>query len=54
MKEAREIAQKEQQELKVEQQKIREQKVSLKLRKNKDFKHSMKGLKIQYYELKRV
>ena len=54
MKEARETAQKEQQELKIEQEKIREQKLSLRLRKNKDFKDSMKRPKIQYYELKQV
>ena len=54
MKEARETAQKEQQELKIEQQKIREQKLSLKLRKNKDFKHNVKRPKIEYYELKEV
>ena len=54
MKEARETAQKEQQELKIEQQKLRNKRLSLKPRKNKDFKHSVKGLKIQYYELKRV
>ena len=50
MKEAREIAQKEQQELKIEQEKIREQKA--KLKRNKGFKHSGKRPKIQYYELK--
>ena len=54
MKEAREVAQKEQQELKIEQQRIKEQKAKLKLRKNEDFKHSVKRLKIPYYELKRV
>ena len=54
MKEAREIAQKEQQELKIEQQKIREQKAKLKLKENKDFKHSVKRLKIRYYKLRKV
>ena len=51
MKEARETAQKEQQELKIEQEK---KKLSLKLKKNKDFKHSTKRPKTQYYELKEV
>ena len=54
MKEAREIAQKEQQELKIEQQELGNKKLSLKLRKNEDFKHSVKRLKIPYYKLKRV
>ena len=52
MKEARDIAQKEQQELKIEQEKLENKKPSLRLKKNKGFKHSRKRPKIQYYELK--
>ena len=48
MKEARELAQKKQQEPKEEQVKIREQKANLKLKKNKSFKNSKKRHKIQY------
>ena len=52
MKEARELAQKEQQELKEKQGKIREQRLNLRLKKNKGFKNSQKRCKIQYYEPK--
>ena len=52
MKEARELAQKEQQELKIEQEKIREQKAKLEAETNKGFKHSEKRCGIQYYKLK--
>ena len=54
MKEARETAQKEQQELKIEQEKLKNKKPSLRLEKNNNFKHSEKRPKIQYYELKGV
>ena len=53
MKEAKELAQKEQQRLKEEQEKVKKTKgVNLKLKKSKGFKNSKKRLKIQYYELK--
>ena len=52
MKEARETAQKEQQELKLEQEKLENKKPSLRLKKNKGFKHGGKRPKIQYYKLK--
>ena len=52
MKEARELAQKEQQELKEEQGKIKNKRLNLKLKKNKGFKNSEKRHKIQYYEPK--
>ena len=53
MKEAGELAQKEQQRLKEEQdRKLRNKRLNLKLKKSKGFKNSEKRLKIQYYELK--
>ena len=52
MKEARELAQKEQQRLKEEQKKLRNKGLNLKLKKSKGFKNSEKRLKIQYYELR--
>ena len=53
MKEARESAQKEQQELKIEQERIREQKLSLRLKRNEGFKHSEKRHRTQYCKPKR-
>ena len=40
--------------LKLNNRKLGNKRLSLKLKKNKDFKHSVKRLKIQYYELKKV
>ena len=52
MKEARELAQKEQQELKEEQVKIREQRAKLEVEEEQGFKNSKKRRMIQYYEPK--
>ena len=52
MKEARELAQKEQQRLKEEQEKVKNKGLNLKLKKSKGFKNSKKRLKTQYYELR--
>ena len=52
MKEARELAQKEQQELKEEQVKIREQRTKLEVEEEQGFKKSKKRRMIQYYEPK--
>ena len=51
MKEARELTQKEQQELKIEQE-SENKRLSLRLKRNESFKHSEKRLRIQYYEPK--
>ena len=51
MKEARKLAQKEQQELKIATKiKLENKRLSLRLKRNKGFKHSEKRLRIQYYE----
>ena len=51
MKEARELAQKEQQELKIEQE-LGDKRLNLRLKRNKGFKPSEKRCRIQYYEPK--
>ena len=53
IKEARETAQKEQQELKIENKnKLGNKKLSSRLKRNKGFRHSEKRPRIQYNELK--
>ena len=52
MKEARETAQKEQKELKIEQEKIIEQKAKLEAEEEQRLQAQWKRPKIQYYKLK--
>ena len=54
MKEARETAQKEQQELKIEQEKIREQKAKPEAEEEQRLQAQHERPKIQYYKLKEV